>query len=347
MAFDPRKHILRPPAGNAPQPPRPYAPPKQEVPITSSRRLTAVPGKIDVVPFTGFPDIVKLDFSQYSGIMPLLRKNINASSELEEAVNTIMLNLLINSPQKVVKPGKLDYNHFEREYNHNQLMEYLRTIPCIEIVFGKSPSIGNFTKKETYLVEKIQDAEHLPTGKYHLAYIDDNYRDSFVKAVENKKEQIRETLLAPYVSQMETINDELERRVKEMGEAGLKEHAEVESTLHDVLGVEAQEIDETRGEQKILEAIKCMQSRQPPGPFDGKIIDLLNIAHHCYQLQRSQSPEVEAELRKIPGYDQILESVASCVEPKGILILNPAQERNLQGLKYIGAFGKVGMYQKA
>jgi hypothetical protein len=350
MPFDPRKHIIRPPAAGAPQPPRPYLPQKPAkvvLPGNSSRRLAAVPGKIDVVPFTEFPDIVVLNFSQYEGIMPLLKRHICARSELEDAVNNIILNLLVNSPQKVVKPGKLDYNHFEKQYNHDQLMGYLNTITCIDVVFSKSPSkIGNFTRKETYLIEKIQDAERPLKGKYHLAYIDDNYRDSFAKAVEHKKEQIREALLEPYVSQMETIECEIERKVKEMGEAGLKEYEFVENTLHNILRVEAQGIDDARGEQQILEAIKYMQSKQPPGPFDGKIIDLLNIAHHCYRIQRSQSPEVEAEMRKIPSYEQILESVASCLEPKGVLILNPAQERTFQGLKYLGNFGKVGMYQK-
>jgi hypothetical protein len=347
MPFDPRKHIIRPPAAGAPQPPRPYTPARQVLPGTSSRRLAAVPGKIDVVPFTGFPDIERLDLSQYSGVIPLLKRHICSSSELEDAVNTIMLNLMQKSGQKVIQPGKI-YDVHEREYNHNQLMEYLNTITCIDVVFSNSPSkIGNFTRKETYFVEKRLDAERPLKGKYHLAYVDDKHRDAFIEAVENKKEQILETLLEPYVSQMETIEGEIERRVKEMGEAGLKEYEEVESILHDVLGVEAQEMNEARGEQRILEAIKCMQSRQSPGSLDGKIIDLLNIAHHCYQLQRSQSPEVEAEMRKIPSYEQILESVASCLEPKGVLILNHAQERTFQGLKYIGNFGKVGMYQKA
>ncbi len=174
MSFDPRKHIIRPPAAGAPQPPRPYAPPKQEVPITSSRRLLAVPGKIDIVPFTGFPDIAKVDFAQYEGVLPLLKKHIGASSELEEAVNTLMLNLLISSPQKVVKPGKLDYNHFEREYNHDQLMEYLRTIPCLELMKYNFPHnfpsvIGNFANKE-------RNSSTAGDKKYHILYLDDPKR---------------------------------------------------------------------------------------------------------------------------------------------------------------------------
>jgi hypothetical protein len=346
MPFDPRKHILRPPAAGAPQPPRPYKPAKQVLPSTSSRRLLAVPDNTGIMQFNEFPEITKQDFSQHSpGFVQMLRKRIGAPAELEEAVNTLILSLFVTSA-KVVQPGKLDYNHAEREYTHNQLMEYLRTIPCLEVVFGKSPSIGNFTRKETYLIEKIQDAEPIK-GKYHLAYVDDNCRDSFARSVENRKEQIRETLLEPHVSQMETIECEIERRIKEMGEAGLKEYEFLENMLHNILRVETQGIDDAQGEQQILEAIKCMQSRQLPGPFDEKIIDLLNIAHRCYRIKLDKSPEVEAEMRKIPGYEQILENAASCLEPKGVLILNPAQDRTFQGLKYLGSFGKVGMYQKA
>ena len=201
MAFDPRKHIIRPPTGSAPQPPRPYQQPKPETPTTSSRRLLAVPSKIDVVPFTEFPEIAKLDFSQYSpGFVQMLRKRIGASAELEEAVNTLILNLFVTSA-KVVQPGKMDYNRAEREYTHNQLMEYLRTIPCLEVVFSKSPSsIGNFTNKEKYFVDTRLDAEQPIKGKYHLAYVDDNYRDSFARAVANRKEHILEDLLYAYVS---------------------------------------------------------------------------------------------------------------------------------------------------
>jgi hypothetical protein len=164
MPFDPRKHIIRPPAAGAPQPPRQYAPPKQKIPITSSRRLAAVPGKIDVVPFKEFPDIEMLDLSQYSGVIPLLKRHICSSSELEDAVNTIMLNLMQKSGQKVVQPGKI-YDAHEREYNHNQLMEYLHTISCIEIHAKRNGRLGNFSKKETSLIDSQPG--------YHLAYFDD------------------------------------------------------------------------------------------------------------------------------------------------------------------------------
>lgn len=174
MPFDPRKHIIRPPAAGAPQPPRPYKPAKQVLPSTSSRRLAAVPGKIDIVKFEGFPDIVKLDFSQYEGIMPLLKRHICARSELEDAVNNIILNLLVNSPQKVVREGRLDYNHFEKEHNHGQLMEYLRTIPCLELMRYNFPhnfpsAIGNFANKE-------RDPSTATDKKYHIVYLDDPKR---------------------------------------------------------------------------------------------------------------------------------------------------------------------------
>ncbi len=340
--FDPKRDMIRPTSGGAPQPPRPYKPGKQVLPSTSSQRLEAVPGKIDVVQFTGFPDIAKLDFSHYDpGLRQLFSKHIRASPELEEAIDTLILNLLVNSQQRVVRQGKRDYNRFEREYNRGQLMEYLRTIPCLEVVFGKPPSrIGNFTNKKMYFVEKSLDAQPL-TGKYHLAYVDDNYRDSFVRSVANRKEQILETLLAQYVSQMETIECKIRRMVQEMGEAGKKEHQALEDMLGGILNKAG-----ASEEQQMIEAIQRLQSKPSPGPFDEKTGQILTIAHRCFLLQRGQSPELEAEIRKIPSYEQILESVASCLEPKGILILNPAQERTFRGFKYIGEFGKVGVHQK-
>lgn len=344
MPFDPRKHILRPPAGGAPQPPRPYQQPKPETLITSSRRLLAVPGKIDIVPFTSFPEIARLNFSQYSpGFVQMLRKRIGASAELEEAVNTLILNLFAASA-KVVQPGKMDYNRAEREYTHDQLMEYVRTIPCLEVVFGKSPSIGNFTNKEKYFVDTRLDAEHPLKGKYHLAYVDDNYRDSFARAVAKRKEHILEDLLYAHVSQMETIEREIKQMVQERGETGKKEYQTMDDMLRNILSRNA---EGAVAEQQTREAIKLLQSNQSPGPFDEKMMDVLKIAQRCYQLQRSQSPELEAEIRKIPKYEQILERVALYLEPKGVLILNPAQERTFQGFKNLGAYGKVGMYQKA
>jgi hypothetical protein len=176
------------------------------MPSTSSRRLLAVPGKIDVVPFTGFPEIVKLDLSKYEGIMQLLRNKINASPDLEEAVNTAILNLFINSPQKVVSEGK-NYNKYEREYNHNQLMEYLHKISCVEIDASFATRLGNFANKET----SIRNA--LP-NTIHLAYFDD--RIKFGQRLSEETKELENTVTALEPKGVLIFNPAEKREIKEM-----------------------------------------------------------------------------------------------------------------------------------
>lgn len=304
--------------------------------------------QLDKLPFTGFPEIARLNISKYgSGFKLLFSKYVQADCELEEAVNTLLLNLFVNSPANVVREGKQDYNYPEREYTRRQLLEYLRTIPCIEVFFSDAPPmIGNFRGKQTCSVDKMLYAKPSLKEEYHLAYIDDNHRDSFARAVKRRKEQVLEDLLNnKYGPQIEAVHNEIISLAKGMGEKGLDEYDALDKRLAGILPKDIF-TDRTKGGQQILEAIRILQSGQPQGPFDEKAAQLLKITHHCFLLEQESSPELEAEIRKIPGYEQIIQGVASSLAPKGVLILNPAQDRAFQGLKYLGSFGKVGMYQK-
>ncbi len=330
--------------------PHPYHQPPKYSPNIPTHHSNKTSQHIATVPFSELPEITRQNLNQHTeSFRNFLSKHIRASSELEEAINTIILNLFLNSPAKVVQSGKTDYNHAEREYTRRQLMEYLQGINCLEAhSFPRQTTLGNFTRKERQVIEDFIHSDFPYKGTCHLAYVDDTAKSNWEKYVQNKKERLRDTLVAQCDSELERIQVEMTEFKNKKPEEFKKEEQAIETLLKTIktklYGSSDKELAEEQEENFILNAIKNLQQNE--GFISQKMAMVLSVGLRSLRYQRKNSPELEAEFRNNPTYDQILEKIISCIAPKGVLILNPAQQREFTGMKYLGEYGKVGMYQK-
>ena len=134
--------------------------------------------KIEPRPFDGVKEIKAINPNDYFYLSHYIRKFVNPSKDVENAVLSFMVNMFLNLPDNFYEPGK-SYSHTEREFTIEQLNVFRNSLSALEILCGKynkfGVSIGNFGNKKTYKLENLDGLLHTGIwdgkGSYHIIYV--------------------------------------------------------------------------------------------------------------------------------------------------------------------------------
>ena len=100
--------------------------------------------KLEVVPFSGFPEIELLDLKlDYYSVMRGINSVFNPSEDLQRAVGLTIVNTLLAIPENIYEPGK-EHPRNERLHTTAQLEDYKDVLKVLELKFDGAWRGGNF-----------------------------------------------------------------------------------------------------------------------------------------------------------------------------------------------------------
>lgn len=318
----------------------------QILPTAASRKAP----KQAIIPFQGFKDIQFYNLADfYDFSEKFLRGNIVASYELSDIVTNIILNLFIQLPESSVEKGKRDYTRAERQYNREQLEDFLFNIPCLEVVHSNyqetaNSTIGYFKNKNRYVFAKLEELTNSEAWKgdkvYHLVYLAEPA--NFVPGGDLDPVDFLSNIFPDYSGKIANI----EKKIEECKEAQQwREEAEpdklVEVAIPDIYNGTI--LEEYVGAFYALE--KHLEENQKYPEFLAIIKELTAIFS---KIPNEVSEQMQNTLDNIPNESGIVQNLIRNTAPKGLIIIKSWNKIEIPDAKQIAEYSQnLTLYQKS
>ena len=161
-------------------------------PIASRTALAPKPEpkKLEVVPFSGFPQIEPLNLAfDYGSVMRGIKNVFEPSKALERAVSLTLVSTLLAVPNNIYEPKK-EHPRNERLHTTAQLETYKDSIRALELKFDRSWKMSgsdNFIEPKELDLKGFKNTDHARTfdlesviasdfyesqGKYDVVFLD-------------------------------------------------------------------------------------------------------------------------------------------------------------------------------
>ncbi len=307
--------------------------------------------KLEVVPFSGFPEIELLDLKlDYYSVMRGINSVFNPSEDLQRAVGLTIVNTLLAIPENIYEPGK-EHPRNERLHTTAQLEDYKDVLKVLELKFDgawRGGNFGNFIERgeldlqgfenvdyaRAYNLESaVQSEFYEKQGNYDIVFLDQPKRRWYEeKDLEETAIAIQERHLKR-ILELEKTNSKIPLNLKKEAEEIFIGIAEKVGTDYRILVAAVTDyLEKTEIKDKLKES-------------------LVNHLDRYKFTEETINPELEAEKDKLPtDTPQLIGRFTPNVAENGVLIIRGYQMDSCPGFKLVETYssGKetVSLYQR-
>lgn len=280
-----------------------------------ARRKKAKEKPIPAKSFNGIPKIQAVNPSDYYYPSRTINGVISPSKGLEKAVHCLMINMLLNCSD-IYQPGK-SYSRRERQYTREQLEVFAESLSALEVSFSdEARSVGGFRNKDKYSTRDSQERE----GDYHIVYVRAPSSVMPDEDIEYSAEDIAETIVE---IKYKDIFEELESLGGEVAEEFKREGAD---------------IDEDTDLGSIVDVLKEHLDAHPRRMSDK--------ACRYVKLMVQMKQAIQDELENLPDEKEMITKLSQHIAPNGVLVLESTEVKDIPGLRLVGSYDGVRLYQK-
>ena len=338
------------------------------------------PKKLEVVPFSGFPQIELLNLAfDYCSIMRGVNNVFEPSEALERAVGLTLVNTLLAVPNNIYEPKK-EHPRNERLHTTAQLETYQDSIKALELNLDRSWKMSgsdNFIEPKELELKGLKNTDHARTfdlesvvasdfyesqGKYDVVFLDRPEKLKFdyrflVEAVaeiifERHQEKISELERSYSVTPTDKKIEALKTFIGIVEKAGLDFNAIVDEGTK--LDYDSLMDEEARKDYETV--VTAVTEYLGKTEMDEESREVFTHLWDDYQLKETVNRELKEEiLKKAEGdnlpesVSQVVERLASNVAENGILITRNYQE-SCPGFRLIETYshkdGSISLYQR-
>jgi hypothetical protein len=282
---------------------------EQMAPLPVKKQATPIPTKS----FREIPEINPVDLSNYD-FSRIINGVISPGKGLEKAVHCFMINMLAGY-SNIYEPGK-SYSRREKDYTREQLKVFAESLSALEVSFSdERRSVGRFRNKDRYSTRDLQEK-----GNYHVVYVRAPSSvlpgDGIEYSAEDIAERIVEMKYKDVFEELESLGDETAEEFRREGV----------------------DIDEDTDPESIVDILKEYRDAHPRR--------MSNKACRYVELMVQMNQAIKDELENLPDEKEMITRLSQHIAPNGVLILESTEVKDIPGLRLVGSYDDVSLYQK-